>query len=111
MRKILRAAALIGLAGGGAAQAEVIELQGTIRDFKGAFTSSAPFTAVEGGHPHFEIFTGDPFSGTGRFPVGFDGDPGILDGDPAQTQAIEPGIVQNALGADGKPVWQGGSNS
>jgi fibro-slime domain-containing protein len=90
---------------------ETIELTGTIRDFKGSFTSAAPFTPVEGGHPHFEIFSGIPIPGSGRFPDGFDGDPGILDGDPAQTQAIEPGIVTNTLGADKKPVWQGGTNS
>jgi fibro-slime domain-containing protein len=88
-----------------------LELTGTIRDFKGSFTSTTPFIAVEGGHPHFEIFSGIPLPGQGRFPVGFDGDPGILDGDPAQTQAIEPGIVTNTLGADKKPVWQGGTNS
>ncbi len=113
MRKSLRVAALIGLLGSGVghAQSTSIEIDGTIRDFKGSFTSTAPFSAVEGGHPHFEVFSGFPIGGSGRFPVGFDGDPGILDGDPAQTQAKEPGIVQNGLGADGKPVWQGGTNS
>lgn len=111
MRYLLCGAALLSVAATGTVMGDVIELNGTIRDFRGAFSSTAPFTATEGGHPHFEIFSGIPVPGQGRFPDGFDGDPGILDGDPAQTQAKEPGIVAADIGAGRKPVWVGGSNS
>jgi fibro-slime domain-containing protein len=104
-------AAILGMAATGALAAEsTVDLIGTIRDFHGAFDSTAPFAAEPNGHPHFEIFSGIPVPGQGRFPDGFDADP-IFDGDPAQTDAVEPGIVQNTLGADKKPVWQGGTDS
>lgn len=78
-----------------------VQLTGDIRDFKGSFTSTAPFTAVTGGHPHFEIFTFNGIFADNRFPAGYS---------PTQINAKEPGIVGNTIGADRNPVWVGGSN-
>lgn len=90
------------------AQAASVQLDGTIRDFKGSFTSTSPFTPVSGGHPHFEIFTVDPSNplGPSRIPAPYGGIFGLQ----AQIGVVEPGIVTDTIGADRKPVWQGGTN-
>jgi fibro-slime domain-containing protein len=84
-----------------------VELEGTIRDFHGSFTSAPPFTPEANGHPAFEIVTlGDDSQSPSRIPAGYGGLQGVLD----QIKAPELGIVADTLGADRKPVWVGGSN-
>jgi fibro-slime domain-containing protein len=91
------------------ARAASVQLDGTIRDFHGSFTSTSPFTPETNGHPHFEIFTIDPANplGPSRIPAGYGGILGLN----AQISAAEPGIVADTIGADRKPVWVGGSNA
>ena len=91
-----------------AARGASVQLSGTIRDFHGSFTSTSPFTAETNGHPHFEVFTVDPANplGPSRIPAGYGGILGLN----SQIGAVEPGIVNQDLGSDRKPIWDGGSN-
>ena len=86
-----------------------VQLEGTIRDFHGSFTSTSPFTPQTNGHPQFELFTIDPANplGPSRIPAGYGGILGLN----SQISAAEPGIVADTIGSDRKPVWVGGSNS
>jgi fibro-slime domain-containing protein len=99
-------AAMLSLAA--TTRAASVQLSGTIRDFHGTFTSTSPFTPETNGHPHFEMFTVDPNNPLAptRIPAGYGGLQGLLD----QVKIVEPGIVADTLGTDGKPVWVGGSN-
>lgn len=95
------AAVAIGLLASSSFAQSTFELEGTVRDFKGAFASTSPFAATAGGHPHFEVFTFNGIFDPNRFPAGYS---------PTQGFAEEPGIVGATLGGDGNPVWVGGSN-
>ena len=92
-----------------AVRAASVQVEGTIRDFHGSFTSTSPFTPETNGHPQFEVFTVDPNNplGPSRIPAGYGGILGLQ----AQIAAAEPGIVADTIGADRKPVWAGGSNA
>src|SRR4051794_30470367 len=81
-----------------AAPAFALDISGSVRDFKGSFTSTSPFAAVAGGHPDFELFSGNPVFGAFRTANG-----GTVNGhtytaySPTQGFALEPGIVGPTL--------------
>jgi fibro-slime domain-containing protein len=95
---VVPAAAVLALAP--LARGEDTTLEFTARDFRGSITSTPPYTAVPGGHPHFEIFSAISFPF--RVPPGYN---------VFQGNNLEPGIVANTIGADRNPVWVGGSNA